>query len=279
MLHRKFLPMVLDYMLKRNRCFIDVAQHYSTLNGSVSTDSKKVNYINMIEIEKKIKRIKKRKKTEISALDNKEQVNIVRYVQNINQNIIDTCPPMFMKITGSTTNVLYIIDRDAAASFVSIIIDDLSKNMCFVAELNPGFGILTTELLKAGVPLIHLYEGKIEMLPILNKLQETYPNKLELRQFNLIKISQLLHIDREMDKKQVEELLQNVKVTDWEDETCMQVIGATCTHSFIKHLIYSLLFRNCFFSNGRTVFYIAIPPSLWYVSIFHIFQITFKYIT
>lgn len=260
MLHRSFLPVVIDCLLKRNKRIVDVACH-STLRDSLDANSKDTKHVNTIEMKKEFEKAKSKRKTrEVS-------VNIVDYVQSINPDIIDICPKQVMKICGKETNILYLIDKNAAAKFVSMIIDDLSKNMCFVAELNPGLGILTTELLKAGVPLIHLYEAKMELHPTLNKLQDIYPGRLDLRAFNLIKISQLLYMDREMDRKQVQEALQAVETTKWEDKTCMQVIGATSTSNFFKHLVYSLLFRNCLMSCGRPVFYIAVPPSLWYVSI------------
>lgn len=263
MLRKSFLPAVSGWFTRRNNFIVNITC-YSTLTGSSHVDSKEAEYVNDAKVKEEIEkmRLKTPKNKKKSILDN-EKLDIVSHVQSIDPNLIDTCPNSFINIRRDT-NVLYLIDRDAAAKFVSIIIDDLSKNTCFIAELNPGFGFLTTELLKAGIPHIHLYEAKNELHPILDKLCDKYSGKLDLRHFNLIKISQLLHIDRETDGKLVEEALQGVQTKKWEDETCMQVIGATNTQIFFRHLIFSLLFRNSFMSYGRPVLYIAISPSLWH---------------
>ncbi|XP_032665348.1 dimethyladenosine transferase 2, mitochondrial isoform X2 [Odontomachus brunneus] len=149
-----------------------------------------------------------------------------------------------------------------AAEFVSIIIDDLLKDTCFVAELNPSVGMLTTELLKAGVPLIHLYEERKEFDSILKNLSDSYPGRLDRRRFNLFKMNTLMYLDKITNRDSMIKVFQGVKSKKWEDK-CMQVIGATSNMTFMRHIIYSLLFRNSFMTHGRTVFYMAVPPTMW----------------
>lgn len=185
------------------------------------------------------------------------------YVNHVNTkgNIY---PRKFMKIKKKYTDILYLIDKKDAKKFTDLIIDDLSKNMTYVAEANPGTGVLTEQLLKAGVNTIHGYEPNKCFHPILNELKDTYPNRFHLKTGNLFNISKLYYMDC-LDKKQrVETLLEDIKKVSWEDNTCMQVIGAVANIIFLKHLILSVVFQSCLMSRGRTCFYLVLPPSIWH---------------
>jgi len=235
--------------------------------------------IKNIELNKINKKKQKENKREKKITIQNENYTIADYTQSINPDIRNICPKTLTELIGTKMNVLYLIDEKTASKYVSLIMKDLSKNTCFVAELNPGFGIVTKKLLKAGIPMIHLYEGREEFHPILKKIHDIYPGRLNIKNFNLINISKILSLkNRSKDKKQIEKVLQDVKNKKWEDETYMQIIGTINSSSFFRHLIYSLIFRNSLMLYGRPVFYIIVPPSIWHVSIFFFFHKYLKYI-
>lgn len=259
MLSRNFRAIITSWLSRRNK----------RIYCSTSTSSTPTSYVKEIQckdVQEKINEIKlKIKKMKgKSILDDKEILNIINHVYKVNPDMINVCTNQ-LKLCKTDIDALYFIDRNIAAKYVSLIKDDLLKNTCFVAELNPGYGVLTTELLKADVPLIHLYETKKELHPILNAIHTMYPGRLDLRNFHLFAIYNFFY--KFKDENQIQQILEGVKSKKWEDETSMQIVGATTSKYFFYNLIQSLLLRNCFMTYGRPVFYCAIPPSLWHVSV------------
>lgn len=266
MLSRNFRTIITSWLSRRNK-----EQHILKIYCSTSTSSAPTSCIQkeiqcIDPVQKKMEEIKlKRKKMKTkSILDDEEILNIVNHVYRVNPDIVNVCTNQ-LKFCKKDVDALYFIDRNTAAKYVSLIKDDLLKNTCFVAELSPGYGVLTTELLKADVPLIHLYETKKELHPILNAIHTMYPGRLDLRNFHLFAIYNLFY--KLKDENQVQQILEGVESKKWEDKTSMQIVGATSSKYFFYNLIQSLLLRNCFMTHGRPVFYCAIPPSLWHVSV------------
>lgn len=265
MLSRSFMTIITSWLSGRNKHILKVYCSTSTSDTFHVKESKCKD-----SIEKKVKEVKSKiKKIKKFILNDEEILQIINHVYRINPDIINVCTNQ-LKVPKTNVDALYFINRNTAAKYVSLIKDDLLKNTCFVAELNPGYGVLTTELLKVDVPLIHLYEAKKELHPLLNAIHNMYPGRLELRDFNLFAIYKLFY--RLKDESQVEQILQGVKSKKWEDETSMQIVGATSSRYFFYNLIQSLLLRNCFMTHGRPVFYCAISPSLWHVSISFFFS-------
>ncbi|EZA51932.1 hypothetical protein DMN91_006978 [Ooceraea biroi] len=268
MLRRRLLFAITSCFSERNiinvYCLIS---SYNNLHGHLK-ETKCINTMQMEEETKKVKlndeeKTKQHTKRKKITVPNKQHVSDP--TQSINSDMSNVCPKEYMKSLGINTDVLQLIDEEAAAKYVSLIIKDLLKNTCFVAEINPGFGIVTKRLLEAGVPLIHLYEARKDFHPILEKIQSIYPDRMNVRNFNLVNIGQLLYRDRHTGGNQVQEnVLQNVENKKWEDESCMQIVGATNSSAFFRHLINSLIFQTSLMSNGRPVFYIMIPPSFWH---------------
>ncbi|XP_014472698.1 PREDICTED: dimethyladenosine transferase 2, mitochondrial [Dinoponera quadriceps] len=264
MFRKSLLSMINGNLFKRNKSIIDVTCH-PVLNRYAHMNSEKSETANIDELNNETEKIKltvKEKKRKLPRENEKQDLS--EYLSdNLNPEIIHIFPSIFMKKGEDDRNLLYLIDKEAAVDFVSLIIDDLSKDKSFIAELNPGIGMLTTELLKAGIPLIHLYEEKKEFDSILDNLSNIYPGRLDRRRFNLLRINTLLYCDKITNKNEVQKVFQGVETKRWEDK-CMQVIGATSTVKFIRHIMHSLLFRNSFMTYGRTVFYMAIPPVMWH---------------
>lgn len=197
---------------------------------------------------------------------NVNNLNIKDYLSIINPQYNEICPKRYLRKVDET-DLSYLVREKDGKNFVNLIIDDLSKNMTFVAEANPGTGELTKNLLKAGIRNVYVYEPNECFLPVLYKLQDKYPNRLEIRNGNIFQMSKLYFMDLQDNKQRINEILKDVPYTSWEDKSCMQVIGITTDNLFLKHLIWSVVFRTSFMSRGRTSFYLAIKPSIWNVII------------
>lgn len=262
MLSKNFLPVITSWLSGRSKHILKVYCSTSTSNSSHLNEAEYKDTKQMKkeieEIKVKVKRMKKK-----FVFDDKEILHILNSVHSVNPDLINICTKQLKLCMAD--GVLYLIDRDSAAKYLSLIKDDLIKNTCFVAEMNPGYGVLTTELLKVDIPLIHLYEAKKDLYPILNAIHNMYPGRLDLRTFNLFPICNSKFY--KLKDENIQQIFEGVKNKEWEDETSMQIIGATSSKLIFSHLIQNLLFRNHFVSYGRPVFYLAIPPSLWHVSI------------
>ncbi|XP_076637665.1 mitochondrial transcription factor B2 [Colletes latitarsis] len=167
---------------------------------------------------------------------------------------------------SETKNVsqLYLINPNTAKEFVSLIKDDLLKNTNHVIEMNPGLGLLTQELLNANVPFIHMYENQSNFYNELTKLCNKLPERLSIKEANLIDISRIMHSSNIIKSKHnVYDLFNNVQSKEWEEESCIQLIGVVNKLGFINHLIMSTVFQTSLAMFGRPVLYLAISPSIW----------------
>ncbi|XP_033347694.1 dimethyladenosine transferase 2, mitochondrial [Bombus vosnesenskii] len=162
----------------------------------------------------------------------------------------------------------YLISDNVSNKFSTLIKDDLLENMCYVIELNPGYGLLTRRLLEAGVPFMHLYESYDAFYRELQSLEAIFPNRVKITQANLLKMPKMLNLNRSLSASNSPnmdlcELYNNVPKRKWEDKSCMQVIGTVTKPLFIRHLIISVIFETGFMMHGRTIFYLAVSPSIW----------------
>ncbi|CAK9808589.1 Dimethyladenosine transferase 2, mitochondrial [Anthophora plagiata] len=187
---------------------------------------------------------------------------IINNLQNISPKYRNKILQNHLSFNVSKTD-LYIINRKESERFVALIKDDLFENMSNVIEANPGFGLLTENLLKAGVPFLTLYEKNKDFYSDLHNLYMKYPKRFVLRKGNLFKISKTLNAHCSTTDLTLAKLLKNVPEKKWEESTCMQIIGTTTSSLFLNHLITSALFQSSFMSHGRSSFYFAVSPFIW----------------
>ncbi|XP_068982609.1 dimethyladenosine transferase 2, mitochondrial [Bombus flavifrons] len=162
----------------------------------------------------------------------------------------------------------YLINDDVSNKFSTLIKDDLLENMCYVIELNPGHGLLTRRLLEAGVPFMHLYENHGAFYHELQNLEVIFPNQVKITKANLLKIPKMLNLNKachafNSPNIHLCELYNNIPKRKWEDKSCMQVIGTVIEPLFLRHLLLSVVFQTGFMMHGRTIFYLALSPSIW----------------
>ncbi|CAL7949585.1 unnamed protein product [Xylocopa violacea] len=185
-----------------------------------------------------------------------------KHLKNVNWKIRNKILQNYLTLSKNMADPC-LISSKVGNNFVALIKDDLLENLCHVIELNPGFGILTESLLKAGVPFINLYEKYNEFYPELHNLSEKYPNRVNIKRVNLLKMSKILNLCSTSESDTgLGELMDNVIQRNWEDKSCMQIIGTTTKVMFIRHLIISVVFQTGFMMYGRPIFYLALPPSI-----------------
>ncbi|KAL0099253.1 hypothetical protein PUN28_020079 [Cardiocondyla obscurior] len=274
MLHKRFLPAITLWLSKKNRHILNA--YCSTLindnspanDEQISINTAKTKLMEKIELSpvKKKKKEKQINYIEKSIMHDKEILDIINYIEKVNPDVINVVKSIKLTFKKGDTNILHLIDKDTAVKYASLIESDLSKNMCYVAELNPGFCILTRELLKIGVPLINLYEGNTKIRKILEEICTKYPGRLNLtssKYSNLFGLTRAFYDDKITDEK-YQNSFKAIENKNWEDKTYMQVIGASDSVNLFTFIIYSLLYRKGFMFFGRPVFYIAVLPSLWH---------------
>lgn len=201
---------------------------------------------------------------------NKISTALSKYLENIDPTFREKIIKDYMLLNLKNISP-YLIDDEISNEFATLIKDDLLENMSYVIELNPGYGLLTRKLLEANVPFIHLYERHTEFYPELQRLKEIFPNRISISEANLQNMSKMLNlrVASDMPKKPNKymcELFTNVPKRNWEEKSCMQIIGTVINFSFIRHLIMSVIFQTGFMMHGRTTFYLALSPIIWNVS-------------
>ncbi|KYN43204.1 Dimethyladenosine transferase 2, mitochondrial [Trachymyrmex septentrionalis] len=267
-----FICNITSWLSRRTRHIINV--YCSTLtNGNLPKQQKENIDIRemeeLIEIKTELPKMKKKNKAmeyiEKSISCDEEILDIIKKVNPDTSDIIQLLTDKNILLEKAQITKLLLIDKDTAAKYVSLIKNDLLKNTCYIAELNPGFGILTRELLKAGVPLIHLYENNLKLHDILKIICTKYPGKLKLifnKYYTLFGNKKTFYIKNDIKKYQ--DNFQEIKSKNWEDETCMQIIGACDDINIFSFIIHNTIFRIGFMFYGRPVFYIAVSPSVWH---------------
>lgn len=132
---------------------------------------------------------------------------------------------------------------------------------------------MTQELLKIGVPFIHLYETDDIFHKQLETLQNEFPERLSVQYLNLLFVSRLPFIFWNNSKLNVYDIFKNVPQRKWEEESRMQIIGTVNDFKFVRHLVLSTVFQTCLMVSGRTIFYLAMPTFLFNVSIIILFKL------
>ena len=80
---------------------------------------------------------------------------------------------------------------------------------------------------------------------------------------NLFGITRAIYNDKAT--KKYKNSFKAIESKNWKDKTYRQVIG-TCDNTYLFiFIIHNLIFRNGFMFYGRSVFYIAVLPSMWNV--------------
>lgn len=129
--------------------------------------------------------------------------------------------------------------------------------------MNPGVGILTEQLLKAGFHDLRLLEVNDSLY---GHLQKKFSKKLECYRGDFCGLWRLAYIDRQDNGERVSKILEIFPKRDWNDDFSSQIIVASGSLAFYKHLILSVIGNLTLFGHGRHEIYAVIPPILYFVN-------------
>ncbi|XP_051166497.1 dimethyladenosine transferase 2, mitochondrial [Leptopilina boulardi] len=209
----------------------------------------------------------KPKKTTYKKKEGITKTEIKKYLKSVNSEELINNMPNPMNRRSRNPAALFLIDSNLAEKIANKLEDALTSDPdMFIAEVNPGWGLLTENLLKKSISKIHLYETFEFFLNPNSRLQNIVKKneeRLELRKKNLFDLWTIVFRDFRGSTNDEEKLLKGTKIREWKDKPYMTVIGTITNESFIKHLIMSVLFQNTFMKRGRIVFYLMIDPIIW----------------
>ncbi|XP_043273482.1 uncharacterized protein mtTFB2 isoform X4 [Venturia canescens] len=83
-------------------------------------------------------------------------------------------------------SILYLMDQEIAKTIAGLIVAHRSVKTPHVMQMNPGLGVLTEELLKAGIQEIEMFEGTEYFWPRLMDLQLRFHKNLYLQKCKVL---------------------------------------------------------------------------------------------
>lgn len=263
MILNKCVTPLLKYSAHVNKPLGIVCQHMIPKCRAQLIVTDQTSHAETTGIQNTIPKLNKKTKTQKKNVTKNASLDaIVEYINNIDPRLIKCIPESYIKYTTAVKNLL-LIDEKSGQKFVSLIIDDLLKNPSFVVQASAGLGIMTTILLDAGVPFIHMYEDSAFFRNRLENLVKKFPDKLDIRNYNFLRLSKIMYVDNMTNNQYLQDALKGIPKVKWENETCMQIIATIHTDRFIRQIIMNIIFNNCIMVYGRPVIYAAIKPTLW----------------
>ncbi|XP_054725288.1 dimethyladenosine transferase 2, mitochondrial [Anastrepha obliqua] len=161
---------------------------------------------------------------------------------------------------------LYVADTQLVEQINNSIEPFMQQTKCDTAiEMNPGIGLFTRKLLNREdrIRKIVLIEFMEHFLPGLQDLHTLYPERVKVKQGDIVGLWKLSFQDRMDNGTRVADMLCDLKKSEYNDEPIAMLFGAVGCYNFFKHLINSIVFQNGLFSWGRLEMYLAIPPPLY----------------
>ncbi|XP_022216047.1 dimethyladenosine transferase 2, mitochondrial [Drosophila obscura] len=175
-------------------------------------------------------------------------------------------PDKLLSKKQKTPAHMYVANAEAAQRIGQYLEPHLQQTSCdTVLELNPGVGHFTKHLLdrESQFRKIILLESMEYFMPRLQELHTLYPERVKVRQGDMVNLWKLVFMDKMDNGVRVAELLHDVPQRAFNDDINMLVFGAVGSYSFFKHLINSLVFQTSLYNLGRCEMILAMPPPIY----------------
>ncbi|KAJ0173608.1 hypothetical protein K1T71_010757 [Dendrolimus kikuchii] len=212
--------------------------------------------------------------------------DVVKFLQNSDEyrDVTDKLPKSLLRKYRSPES-MYLINRKTAKDIVNTVKEHLNDSP--IIEVNPGLGLITERLLHCQKNHIYLYESLSYFSQHLHALQRQYPNQITLKIADFFKMWKLAFQDKMDNGSRVRELLGNLYTHD--NEGVVKIIGSMPGLSFIKHLIFNIVFHNTTNQFGRPDLFITLPVHQYefltdsevqlskHISVPSLFQLLFNY--
>lgn len=165
-------------------------------------------------------------------------------------------PKPFRRRTSRPEN-LYHVHSTVVELLLNNASADPATEKALIFEANPGPGILTRALLRAGIPHLRVFEKKPVFLPHLQLLKEEFPRQLEIVEDDLLRLPTINASDSYGFTTRTEDLLAGVPRRPWNHEPVVRVVGTLSRKrevSFLRFLLHMMPQRSSIFTVGRVEF-------------------------
>uniref|UniRef100_T1K8W2 Dimethyladenosine transferase 2, mitochondrial n=2 Tax=Tetranychus urticae TaxID=32264 RepID=T1K8W2_TETUR len=164
-------------------------------------------------------------------------------------------------VIPASSERIHLVDAEVIKFTVDSISSDWSKETAIVIDTSPGPGLLLEALLKAGAPKVRgLLHGSSPYKSVLQTLQETYPDRLELRNFDFHNFRSNFKENSGIEgcKRVLDSALETAPV-NWTDDPPLKLI-LTLTPSterrVLRRLISELTLQSGIYASGRSQLFV-----------------------
>ncbi|XP_068619021.1 dimethyladenosine transferase 2, mitochondrial [Battus philenor] len=164
--------------------------------------------------------------------------------------------PTFLLRKYKTPESMYLINSKTAKEIAKAIKSSLGED-CPIIEVNPGIGFLSKELLQCKNNHIYLYESSNHFSPHIKELQSQYPDRLTYKVADFFGMWKLAFKDKMDGGNRIAELLGDLASND--NSRMTKIVGAMPGLSFVKHLIFNIVFHSDTNQLGRPDLFITMP--------------------
>ncbi|XP_053698409.1 dimethyladenosine transferase 2, mitochondrial [Sabethes cyaneus] len=179
---------------------------------------------------------------------------------NSNETILGQLPAEMLNQCPKQTDRLYIGTPECASIVQKHVTAGLSKNT-LLAEVNPGPGLLTRELLNSGMQKLLLIEGDEYFEPTLRNLMASHSDtdwSFKVANFN--GHWRHMYYECEDNRKKIRHLLEGIPKKRWKDEPNLRLFSIVDSAKFFKSMVSSLAAQTGLFSLGRCEMVLIVPP-------------------
>ena len=262
----------------RNCTFYFLSRRFKTNMGvNVEVKSHVENFTESAETERKI------------SLPSKDVLEYMNSKSSL-KSILSDLPSKILR-RKMPRDSMYLVDEEVARDIASDILDNIGERRNTpIFEINPGIGALSKELLLGGVNCLHLCEHSKLFYRKMEMLLADFPTKTHLLQQDLLSLSKLSFLDKQVGGSRIEEVFRNVSKVNWNDYPPMIIVGAVPSLAFIRYLIYCHIHQTSILTYGRPELYVVMSPShyfylasgkndgyLYYRSLTVLFQLIFQF--
>ncbi|XP_055536748.1 dimethyladenosine transferase 2, mitochondrial [Wyeomyia smithii] len=179
------------------------------------------------------------------------------------ESILSQLPTELLNQRPKQTDCLYIATAECASIVRQHVTAGLSAD-ALLAEVNPGPGLLTRELLKDGVQRLMLVEDDEQFEPVLRSLMATYRDvdwSLKVANFN--GHWRQVYYDSEDSRRKLQDLLEGMPRKRWKDEPNIRLFSIVDSTRFFKAMMGCLANQTGLFSRGRCEMVLVLPPLVY----------------
>ncbi|CAG4953924.1 unnamed protein product [Parnassius apollo] len=187
----------------------------------------------------------------------KLSADVINYLENDSQykHLIEKLPKSLLR-KYKTPESMYLINKKTAKEIAKSVVSYLDEDSPLV-EINPGFGLLSEELLKYHTKHLYLYETSAHFSQYFQALQNKLGQRITYKVADFFGMWKLAFKDKMDGGNRIKELLGDLASDD--NGRIIKIVGAMPGLSFVKHLIQNIVFHYDTNQLGRPDLFIAMP--------------------